>query len=525
MKLLLSVILAAMVVVVFGQTAGHEFVNFDDNTYLTANPAILQGFTLDTVKWAFTTGYGGNWHPLTWLSHLLDYELFAMAPAGHHLVNVTLHAANTLLLFFLLAKLTNTVWRSFLVAALFAVHPLHVESVVWVAERKDLLCTFFWLISIHLYVRYTGDPRPGRYLVFVAAFALGLMCKPMIVTLPFLLLIIDFWPLQRTARPAAPYAPATSHDAAWVSIHIPDKLPLMLMSLVSSVMTINMQEQAGSLNQHMLLNIGNAVVSYVKYMMNMVWPARLAVFYPFIRESITVTNVLPAAAFIVLSTVSAVIYRRRFPYLLSGWLWFLVTLLPVIGIIRIGRHAIADRYTYMPLVGLFIILVWGFSDIASFLRLRTRMTAVAAAAVIALLMAVSYRQAGYWQNSYTLFRHALEVTDNNCISQNNLGEALINRGRFDEAFPYIVEAIRIKPDFEVAYNNLGIIYFNTGRPAEAEAAFQSSIRLKPSYAQARFNLALLYFKLGRRDRALDEYAGLTGTSPELAAQLKKIIGR
>ncbi len=529
LKLMLSVTLVAMVVLIFIQTSSHEFLNYDDNTYLTANPNIIKGISYNSVKWAFTTGYEANWHPLTWLSHLLDFELYGLAPKGHHLTNVILHAINSLLLFLILSKLTSTIYRSFFVAVLFAVHPLHVESVAWAAERKDLLCAFFWMISIHLYVRYIERPLPDRYLVLIAAFAMGLMCKPMIVTLPLTLLIIDFWPLRRAAVPTAAPEQKTLHQSAWPLSYLHEKIPLLLIAAVSSVITFRVQEKAESVNpmnlHHFFLNGGNAALSYIKYIIYMFWPFRLAVFYPFVEGTITLTNVSIAVVLIVAITVLAIVCRGRFPYLISGWLWYFVTLLPVIGIVRIGRQAIADRYTYIPLIGLFIVVVWGLSDIFTVLQFRTKQIAMFVIAVIAVLMFISFRQVGYWQNSYTLFRHAVEVTDKNCVSQNNLGEALINMGKFDEAYPYIIESIRIKPDFEVAYNNLGILYFNRGRFEDAQEAFQTAIKLKPTYAISRYNLAMLYLNFGKRNLAINEQVEMTKISPELAIRIKELLDK
>lgn len=529
LQLLLSVTLVVMVLLIFTQTYSHEFVNFDDNTYITANPHIQKGFTLDSLTWAATTGHEGNWHPLTWLSHMLDYDLYGQAPMGHHLTNVFLHAVNTILLFLLLTKLTGATCRSFFVAALFAVHPLHVESVAWAAERKDVLCAFFWLIAMLLYVRYVERPNPVRYLALSAVFVLGLMCKSIIVALPLTLLVIDYWPLLRGANAAGrSVLPPQDNTPGRFSGHLLDKVPLLLLATVSAVLTFRMQAQAGSLNpvdlHNFLLNCGNAALSYVNYMAKMVWPVKLAVFYPFVAETVTVTKVLLATALLATVTVLALLWRRRYPYLLAGWLWYLLTLLPVIGILRIGRHALADRYTYMPLVGLFIVVVWGLADLFTALGLQKKTIAVFAGAIIAALMFTAFRQVGYWQNSYTLFRHAADVTVNNCITQNNLGEALFSKGQYDEAYPHIVEAIRIKPDFEVAFNNLGIINFKKGRVADAEGAFLTSLRLKPSYAIARYNLAVMYANLGKRGLARHEYRELSRTAPDLAAQLQAVLG-
>jgi hypothetical protein len=523
LKLILSLTLVAMVLLVFVQTSGHEFVNFDDNTYITANPNLKTGLTFDNVRWAFSTGYEGNWHPLTWLSHLLDYELYGLVPTGHHLANVTLHAFNSLLLFLVLTKLTSAIYRSFFVAALFAIHPLHVESVAWAAERKDLLCAFFWLVSIHLYVRYREQPLMKRYLLLSIAFVAGLMCKPMIVTLPFTLLLIDYWPLRRDAESTLP------SKTVWASTYLPEKVPLLFLAVVSCVITFRVQENAGSVNpldlRHLFLNGGNAALSYVKYMMKMFCPSRLAVFYPFVEETITITNVIFSVGLIVTITTLAVAYRRRFPYLISGWLWYLVTLIPVIGILRIGRHAIADRYTYMPLIGLFVLVVWGLSDLFTSLGLRTKYIAMFAITVITVLMFTSFRQVGYWRNSSDLFRHAVEVTENNCLSQNNLGDALISEGKYDEAYPHIIESLRIKPDFEVAYNNLGIINCYRGKFDAARAAFQASIKLKPSYAMPKYNLAVMYSNLGKRTLAMQEHAELAKIAPELAVRLKQFLDK
>lgn len=529
LKLLLCVALAAIIVLVFFQTYNHEFINFDDNTYITANPNIKNGINFNSLKWAFTTGHEGNWHPLTWISHLIDYELYGLKPTGHHLTNVLLHAVNSLLLFLLLTKLTGTTYRSFFVAVLFAVHPLHVESVAWAAERKDVLCAFFWMFSIMLYVRYVEQPLPGRYLALIVAFTLGLLCKPIIVTLPLTLLVIDYWPLNRRPDTASVPEQSTLGKSMWSSFYLIEKTPLLVLAFTVSLITFQMQKEAGGVTpvdfHNILLNSGNAAISYIKYITQMVWPSRLAVFYPFIEESISITKVIFSIVIIGLATALATAYRKRFPYIISGWLWYMVTILPVIGILRIGRQAHADRYTYIPLIGLFVVVVWGLSDLSKAFGIRTRYLAVFAVAVISSLMFTAYRQVGYWQNSYTLFRHAEEYTVNNCITQNNIGEALMSNGKYHEAYRYIIESIRIKPNFEVAHNNMGIINFNMGKLTDAEEAFQTSLKIKPSYATARYNLAVMYSNLGKTTLALNEYLELTKTAPELATKLKVLLDR
>ena len=458
----LALALVAAIAIVFAPVVRHGFVNFDDPQYVSENPFVTGGLTLRGISWAFTTGYAGNWHPLTWMSHMLDVQTFGLDAGAHHVTNVVLHAASALLLFVLLHRMTGAPGRSWFVAALFAVHPLHVESVAWVAERKDVLSTLFWMLTIWAYVRYVSQPRAGRYLTVVVLFALGLMAKPMLVTLPFTLLLLDVWPLRR------------------LPLRVREKLPLFALAIASSVITFAVQQQAGAVKELVTLPIGrriaNALVAYVTYIGKALWPSGLAAIYPY-PESIAGWRVAVALVLLAALAALAIRARQRYPYVLVGWLWYLVTLVPVIGLIQVGSQPIADRYTYVPLIGLFIIVAWGVPDLLA--RWPWRIGVIRAAAVLAIAAcAVTARaQVRQWRNSVALWEHAIAVTTANYRAEGNLGHALASEGRLDEAVYHYAEAVRIHPGYAEAHNNLGLALATQGKIDEAMPHFTEAIRL------------------------------------------------
>jgi hypothetical protein len=387
--------LALATLAVFWQVLGHDFVNYDDPDYVYRNPNVQSGITLSSIKWAFTTGHAANWHPLTWLSHMLDWQLFGDNPGWHHLTNLFLHIANTLLLFAVLKRMTNALWRSAFVAAAFALHPLHVESVAWVAERKDVLSTLFWMLTIAAYLRYLERPGTGRYLLTLLIFALGLMAKPMLVTLPFVLLLLDYWPLGRfqfgqivksVGQQSRKSLNAFSH---WkLSRHLLlEKVPLFALSAISSIVTFLVQRTAGAVTSvetlPLKLRIANTFVSYLTYIQKMVWPSRLAMFYPYPDKTDLIWQTVVFALLLLIISLGVIWLMRRRRYLLTGWLWYLGTLVPVIGLVQVGDQALADRYTYVPLTGLFIIIAWGVPDLIA--KWRFRKHALAASAIAVLL--------------------------------------------------------------------------------------------------------------------------------------------
>lgn len=496
--------LAALTIAVYAPVAGFGFVQLDDPAYVTENAQVLRGLTADGMAWAFTTGEAANWHPLTWLSHMLDVQLFGVTPGAHHLVGAGLHLLNTLLLFGLLVRLTGARWRSALVAALFAVHPLHVESVAWVAERKDVLSTLFGLLAMWAYVSYVKTPDWRRYAALLVLYALSLMAKPMLVTLPFLLLLLDWWPLarlQQTATPAAPAArrrkgrPAPARPAgpgllsrAWPLVR--EKLPLLALAIASSIVTVIVQQRGGAVSTLQTFPFGlrlqNAVVSVVAYLGSALWPRGLTVLYPF-PESVPGWQV--AGALAVLGAVSLIAYRlsSRQPYVCVGWLWYLVMLVPVAGLVQVGLQARADRYTYLPLTGIFIMVAWGGAALVERRPVLRAVAAGTAAAAVAACAVAAWTQVGFWTDNVTLFTRATMITLNvdEFEAHMSLGTSLGNQGRIDEARQHFSEAARLRPQSDAAHCSLGLALARTGRLDEASREFIEALRLNPANQTAR----------------------------------------
>jgi protein O-mannosyl-transferase len=527
---LLCGLLLLAVFLVFGQTLGHGFVDYDDKEYVYNNPHVAGGLTAQGVGWAFTTSHGSMWGPLTWLSHMLDCQLYRLHPWGHHLTNVLLHAATTILLFLVLWRMTGKLWPSALVAALFAVHPLQVESVAWVAERKGLLSGLFFVLTLGAYVGYVHHRFSlVRYLAVVALFALGLMAKPMVVTLPFVLLLLDYWPLGRMAGGAKlPLSPPGSAGASssrlWDKpfVRLPfvrlavEKIPLFALLVASCAATPFTQGKAvASLDAIGLSSrIANALVSYAAYAGKFFYPLGLAVFYPHPQARLLPWR--PASAFLILSAVSlaALVWRRRHPYLIVGWLWYLGMLVPVIGLVQLGGQAMADRYTYLPQIGLCIALAWGIAHVAGSSSGRRWVCGVAAALALGLLMTCAWRQTAFWRNSEALWRHTLACTSHNVIAQINLGNTLLDSGRVDEAIAYYQQALRIKSDSATAHYNLGSALAGSGRADEAVAHYQQALAIKPDYADAHINLGAALISRGEPSEAIRHYRRALEIEPE-----------
>ncbi|HWI41574.1 MAG TPA: tetratricopeptide repeat protein [Verrucomicrobiae bacterium] len=478
---------------------GNGFIDYDDPLYVTGNEFVRRGLTWRGAVWAFTSVHAGNWHPLTWLSHMLDIQLFGLDPAGHHATALLLHTANSVLLCVLLYRLSGFTGRSLFAALLFAIHPLHVESVAWISERKDVLSTLFWLLTMWAYAGYARSRSAGRYPLMVVVFTLGLMAKQMLVTLPLVLLLLDWWPLRRL-------------PSVGIRNLLMEKVPLLALSAAASLLTLRAQSSAGAVTggfDSIFIQVGNALISYVKYLGKMFFPVNLALFYPFEPADVTAVKVAGAAAFLALVTWWALAQRNERPYLLFGWLWYLVTLLPVIGFIRIGQHAVADRYTYVPLIGIFIILAWGAADISARYRHGSRAAAAVAAAVVLALSVLTAGQVRYWNNSYDLYTHALAVTERNWMAHNNLGILLSQHQRHGEAIEHFRESVRHNPKDGTGYRNLGNALQATGRPAEAIEAFRMATTLNPGDVEAHHRLGYAYLMSGNRDLAYQEYLQLT----------------
>jgi len=498
--------LAASVLVVYAQVYAFDFLNYDDTLYLTENEHTPQGLTLANVKWAFTTRHASNWHPLTWLSYMLDVSLFGMNPGFHHLVNVLFHAANAVLLFYVLRALTaGALWRSAAVAALFALHPLHVESVAWIAERKDVLSTLFGLLALFAYSAYVRRPNGARYGAVAALFALSLMAKPMLVTLPAVLLLLDYWPLGRLT-PARDGGPGVARQCVRLAV---EKAPLFVLALASSVVAVLAQHAGASMTGlerlPMTIRLGNAAVSYGHYLLMTVWPRGLAVFYPHPGRDLAGWHAFLAAVVLAALSVLFLAGARKRPYLATGWLWYLGTLLPVIGIVQVGAQAMADRYTYVPLIGLFILMAWGVADLVASRRLPRGLLALAAAAVLAAFAVCSYVQVGHWRNNVTLFEHALAVTSGSLLAHKNLGVELSAQGRYGEAVHHFTEAVAIAPGDAGLYYNIATALGAQGRHDEAVKMYLAALEADPQNADALFNLGNTYVRQGQTEAAVQCY--------------------
>jgi tetratricopeptide (TPR) repeat protein len=482
------------------------FVNYDDPAYVTSNFHVRQGLTAHNVAWAFLTTTEANWHPLTWISHMLDVQLFALKAPGHHAQSVLWHAFNVVLLFLLLAKATGFVGRSAVVAGLFAFHPLNVESVAWVAERKTVVCTFFLLLALAAYGWYAKRPRAGRYLPVMVLFALALMAKPMAITLPFALLLIDFWPLERF--PATPFSKLAL-----------EKVPLLILSAGSAAITIYAQRSAGAVGASELLPLSirlrNAVSSYLVYIEKTVWPSGLAVFYPHPEQSLAFWKVALAA--LVLASVTGWFWRLRSRcFLIVSWLWFLGTLVPMIGLVQVGRQAWADRYAYVPLWGLFVIAVWLLGEAAASLAPSLQTQAVVAVAVLFCYASATRVQIGYWRSSYTLFAHTVEITPPNGMAEGNLGSALLEMQRPDLAFSHLERAAQLLPSLASVHYNLGIVWQRQKEFDRAQQEYGLALKYtvdEREAAQTHNNLGVLFNQLGRDEQAMAEFTRAISVNP------------
>ena len=514
----IALLLAIATVLVFAQVGGHEFLYYDDNMYVTENPTVQGGLSWSGLVWAFTTMQAGNWHPLTWLSHMLDVQLFGLRPGAHHLINVLFHAINTILLFLILSQMTGARWRSAFVAALFAVHPLHVESVAWVAERKDVLSCFFGLMTLWAYVRYSERPGVPRYMWVVLLLALSLLSKPMLVTMPFLLLLLDYWPLGRMSgrfQPVSKLSPARPPvPLVWLLV---EKIPLFALCAVSSILTVAAQKRSeamAGLSLGLGLRLANAVVSYVRYLGKTFCPVSLSIFYPYPGAAIPAWQVAGAFLLLLLITAFVLLRLRRFPWLAVGWFWFVGTLVPVIGLVQVGAPSIAARYTYIPLIGIFVMVAWGIPELLKSWSVRLRALWAASALVIIVLTFLTWRQIGFWKTHETLFSHALSVTTDNCVAHDSLADYLIRRDDLDGASFHLRETLRLCPKNEVAWYNLGVWHRKRGELPEAVSPLREALRLKPSYANAWTNLGAVYLALGRFPEAVDAFHEAARLAPK-----------
>ena len=505
LRCLLFLFLLAVTLYAYWPATNHDFVNYDDQLYVTSNAQVQSGLNLESISWAFLHPVVGNWHPLTMLSHMLDCEIFGLKPWGHHLTSILLHGINTALVFLFLCRLTGATWRSLMVAALFGLHPLHVESVAWVAERKDVLSTFFGLLCLIAYADYAraselknrkaeiGKQTSLYYSLAWLFFALGLMSKAMLVTVPFIFLLLDFWPLNR-------WQPTRLR---WLFI---EKIPFFLLAAIIGVVTYIVQKNDGMMRSMANLpfgdRLGNALISYVRYLGKFFWPENLCVYYPHPGHW-PVVAVL--AAFFCLVFVTWLVHRLRKACLTVGWLWYLGTLLPVIGLVQVGGQSLADRYVYIPSLGLLIMVVWGAYGLARPWRHHAVALSLAGCAAIILCFTLTRQQLGYWHDNEALYHHALAVTENNYLAHHNLGTALYQNGQIDEAINQYRAAILVEPDNAAAHYDLGTALALKGQTIEAISELQESIRLKPDDAESHKNLGTAFGRAGQMDEAISQY--------------------
>ena len=515
-------LLTGLSLAVFSQTIHYNFVNFDDDMYVYNAPAIRAGLTLKGIAAAFTSPHAGNWHPLTTLSHMLDCGLYGLNAGGHHVTNVVLHTIAALLLFRVLQQMTGAFWKSAIVAALFAVHPLHVESVAWVSERKDVLSAVFFFLMLDAYVRYARAASITRYLVVTALFVAGLMSKPMLVTAPIVLLLLDYWPLRRFEQISSTRGKAkilqSDNQRRIIRRLFLEKIPLLIFSAGAGIVTFVLQKRSvGALPPlPFLWRAENAVMSYVVYAWKTLWPTRLAVFYPHPNDTLATWQVVLTIAFLLAITFAAIVWRDKRPYLFTGWFWYLVMLVPVIGLVQVGEQGHADRYTYLPSIGLFLIAVWAAGDVAAVGQVRLwRGVATAGTVVIVTALAcTAFAQTSYWRNSETLWTHALAVTTDNDFAHNNLGYLCVDRGELDKAMSHFEAASKIRSGkLDPHYNmgtafvemNLGDALARKGQPDEAMAHFEQAINLQPDYAEAYYNRGNVLYAKGRIDEAMADF--------------------
>jgi len=552
----LCLLLVAATLVVYNRVNQNSFVNFDDDRYITENGRVRAGLTWGTIRWAFSSLEQANWHPLTWLSHALDCQMFRLNPAGDHYVNLLLHAVNAMLLFLILQRATGLTWRSFAVAAFFALHPINVESVAWASERKNVLSMLFFLLALGTYDWYVRKPELRRYLVVAALFALGLMAKPQVITLPFVVLLWDYWPLRHldSARESSNKTAQRSFSSLII-----EKLPLFALSAASAIITLKAQSAGGAVRSDLeypfSVRMGNALLAYTRYLGKAVWPSHLAAMYPHPGESLQAWQAVAAA--LLLGFISAGVWAaRRRRYLLVGWLWFLGTLVPMIGLVQVGGQAMADRYAYLPFIGLFLMACWGVADFAQHKHLPTRWLGIPTVLVLLVFSLLTYRQLAYWHDSVTLWSHTLEVTSRNFVAEDSLGGALVSEGQYEQAIPHFRSAVEIyprdplghlnicayeqqhenfaqaiehcrmvlrftrDPGLQVnAYTNLGGAYRRIGDPSHAKASYEAALGLAPKSPTALMGMGLLAQSRGDLPEAVREYSQTVTAQPSDVAYL------
>lgn len=522
--LAIGLVLAVMTLVVYLPVRNFDFINYDDPEYVAQNVMIQRAPIGEAIKWAFTSAYSFNWHPVTWMSHLLDCRMFGVKPGAHHLVNVVLHIANTILLFGLFRRMTRATWESAFVAGIFAVHPLHVESVAWICERKDVLSTFFWLLTTWAYVQFVqgrGDKARARrwYIVALACFALGLMSKPMLVTLPFTLLLLDFWPLRRMS-----FGPADGGRGLQLPFRslLLEKIPFFFLTVASSLTTFLVQRSEGAVADTQVFPVGlrvaNAFISYVRYLGKTFWPDDLMIFYPY-PETWPVWQSALAAAVIVFISVAVLWKAKAVPFLAVGWFWFIGTLVPVIGLVQVGIQSMADRYMYVPLIGLSIMMAWGLGPVLHSRLMLAR--GILGVMIIACLVLTS-RQLRHWRDSVSVFEHAISIEPNHVMAHVMAGNAYTDRADVEKAMHHYGEALKRSPNFAEVHYNLGNLLMHQSRAGDAVKHYEKAVELRADYIDARANLAVALSSLGRNAEALAHEEAALKQRPDDPTLLRNI---
>jgi len=499
---------------VFGQVVHHDFISVDDDYYVYRNPVVMRGLTWEGIGWAFTHAHAANWHPLTWLSHMLDCQLYGLRAGGHHITNVLLHAANAVLLFLLLRRMTHALWPGAFVAALFALHPLRVESVAWVAERKDVLSGLFFMLTTWAYILYTARQSWWRYALVMLCFALGLMSKPMLVTLPFVLLLLDYWPLRRLQRATFPKL-------------ILEKLPLLVLVAASCALTIWAQRQVGAIKTGAELatpwRLANAAVSYVVYIVQMVFPHRLAAYYPHYGTQLPLLEVVGAVLLLALVTVAVIFWGRRFTYLPVGWFWYVGMLVPVIGLVQVGAQAHADRYTYLPQIGLYLVVIFGLADLSKRWSPSARFALALAGAICLVVLAIcTWRQTRYWRNSEVLWTRALECNPDSSWIEKVLADVLSDKGRIDEALVHYRRGAEISPNYAGLRLNFGNALYRKSRLAEAQQQLEAALQINPQMDDAHISLGVVLYLQGETGLAIQHFQKVLERNPNNTAALSDL---
>jgi protein O-mannosyl-transferase len=510
LKIIICIFIILATFSIYSQVQYHEFINYDDDIYITNNLNVQTGFTSESLEWAITNFITGNWSPVIWFSHMLDYQLYGLQPKGHHFTSLSFHISNSLLLFFVIFRMTGGIWKSSFVATMFALHPLNVESVAWAAERKNVLSTFFMFLTMLSYIRYADKPTFKRYCLVFLFFSLGLMTKPMLVTLPFVLLLLDYWPLARLNFDHNTYDLSISEKYPSKYSLVLEKIPLFLISVAISIVTFIAQKSSGAMNftenLTFALRLSNAMVSYLEYLEKMFWPHKLSIFYPHPVTALSLWQGIFCGLSLLAITIISIRLIRRAPYFIVGWFWFLGTMVPVSGIVQVGGQSMADRYAYIPIIGIFIIIAWGVPELISKWRHKEKVLPISAGIIVFIFMILTWKQVSYWKNSITIFNHSIRVTDNKypgfALVYNNLGLSQLANNNNDDAIFNFKRAIMLNPKFPAAYSNLGNVMVSEGMYDEAISLYITSIKIKPDYADAYNNLGNALHAKGKYEQAI-----------------------